>query len=150
MKIKTTIPKRTKDNNNLVIETLKPSKPMINIKYFHQSNKCFKHLHSKRKNKKEFSDFCDLFQKFIFEFEECQEIGGAIKRYASNKNGKKVIKEYTKNLLNFLPNDVQAFAKHEVIHLHLKPNGNSRELVWGFTQSNIFYVIALDPDHEGI
>lgn len=143
-KINVTKPRDIDKNNKKSISVDEASmEPSIDFRYLHESNRCWKFVYKKRKSKVEFDGFCDIFQGFVSSFTKYETIGEALSCYSSHKNGSKVSID-----INFLPSEIRENAKKELVHLHLKPNGNGKELIWGFCDGGRLYLIAFDPDHE--
>lgn len=117
-------------------------KPIIDFRYLAAGNKCWKHVHKCRPKTDQFNKFCDLFQDFIISFSDCERMSAALSRYSSHKKGGPM-----KYDVSFLPKNIQSIARDEVVHLHLKANGNGKERIWGFSIENVFYIIEFDLEH---
>lgn len=144
--------KSNKSKKMAIIDKPVIGPPIIDLRYLIYSNKCIKTVGwSLRDNRYNFEDFFDKFQKFIHDFSNCETISEASKAFSSHVQGStKSFSETAtaKNLMKRLPNEIKAFAKRELTHLHFKRNGKGKETVVGFFDKNIFHVIGLFPEHE--
>jgi len=145
--------KKGKNSNPLDIEQpIIDNKPEIDFRFLHKCNSCcFNGLakyHNKHKEEKVF----DQLQSFLFEISECKNIEQLIGNYTSkngskiknNKFTKKIRTEFTKNY----PNDIGLLKSEDMLHIHLKKNGNGKFVVFGVVKNNRFYVLAFDPNHD--
>nr|DAX27495.1 MAG TPA: hypothetical protein [Caudoviricetes sp.] len=125
-------------------------KPVIDFRFMHQSNKCFKYAYSCFKNKKDIDNFIDDFQEFVYKFSDCDSFSSALKLYSSHNSGSKLNCKDAKikGVIDCLPSDVKQSIENDLIHLHIKPNGKGKVLVIGFTVGAKFFTLAIDVNHE--
>ncbi|QRG86384.1 hypothetical protein [Bulleidia sp. zg-1006] len=138
-----------KEQKDRFVKTIE-DQPMVDLRFLHQSNKCIKYaLDEIRSDSRTDRDkFIDCFQKFIFDFSTQTSISDALRMYSSHNNGSNLDYKKYKYLINVLPESVQSIAKDELIHLHLKPNGNGEHILIGFCLEDIFFILAVDPKHR--
>ena len=139
-------------NNKIIKPKEVEFKPSVDLRYLKHSNHCLKNAANYyRKNRKELNDFFDDFQMFIHNFSQKKEISESIKQFSS-KNGagrcEIIKKDFVANLINRLPVEVREFAKDELVHLHLKPNGKGKAVIFAFVQNNSLNVFGIDLEHE--
>lgn len=125
-------------------------KPMLDFRFLYKSNKCLKNAYSvKIKNgKSAFLSFIDDFQKFIYEFANCENFNTAKRLYSSHNNGSSLKTKEIKNLIKRLPKEVSEAAENDVDHLHIKRNGMGEAVLIGFYVGVCFYIVAIDVNHE--
>ena len=142
-----------KPKHNNINPSFPKSVVVVDLRYLHHSKMCLKNVFNElRKRSDDGRSFYDLFQRFIYEFSTCSNIGDAIKNYSSHKSGRKVTSKTIENIINLIPeSNIKEVALKDYTHIHLKRYGEGKEIVWGFPDNNnTFYLLAIDIKHETI
>lgn len=139
----------SKEQKERFVHTIE-DQPMVDLRFLHQSNKCIKYAMDEIRcdSRVDKDKFIDCFQKFLFDFSNQTSISNALKTYSSHKNGSGLDYRNYRYLIDVLPRSVQLIAKDELIHLHLKPNGNGQYIIIGFCLNDILFILAIDPKHK--
>ncbi len=139
-------PKTDEKKPGMITTEIKKITPILDFRYLHHSNKCWVHVRKTMKDAQEFKRFCDEFQSFVYSFSIRESMFVALKAYQSHVSSTKKMPENFD--LSQFPEETKELINDETRHLHMKVNGKGVGLVWGFLKDGIFYITALDPNHE--
>lgn len=126
--------------------------PEVSFKYLYNMKRCLSYVH-KESNKKT-TDYFDKIQEFINKYSMFDNINAANDYFCPRKgkkissSGNKYIRELLKELKSNYPEVDGKFVDDELDHYHLKPGGKGAEVVFGFTYSNVLYVVDFDLYHD--
>ena len=126
--------------------------PSVDLRFLHLSGYSLGYVYKKYGRSSEMGDFLKDFERFIYDFSGCSNIRTAKERYQSHNNATKkvLLPDRVKNVIKEMPSEMRGYIKNEIMHLHMKPSGKGKELLWGYFEENVFYILCFDVEHETI
>lgn len=121
----------------------KSEPPIISITYLEKSKYDLEHLFKCNQGDKK---YVKIFQDFLDKVKQYKSISELFRKHGSHINFKNLdskSNEKAKKLRENYNLDV-----HELIHLHCCAGGTGEFVLHGFTISNRFEIVWIDPKHE--